>query len=363
MKYARILSAIAAFFFLLAVSTSAYAAEQEIRRWKKDGSYVTEKPRGQIIGETYKSLKYRGLGDQPRGDVIFVFYSDDPNFSEAEEFYAELQWAAAIRAYKEALERSKRDWVPAYAHYRIGQCYWYQGDTKNAVKWLEKLNKEMPENPFLGPALCYIGEIYIAMGQPNKAEKAIEKVRLNRELQDCWVERAQMLYGKLLIAKRDFRRAKAHLKSISSRLKYQSIRQQANFGLGECIEAEARAEKDPKLFEDAIKIYEDIAEAYNEETLGRAWAYIARCYYNIKEYENAYHYGLRAGLKYVDIDPALAAQGLYYAGKAFLALYHSTDDDDPKRMFYGSNIKIIRRILKSKLLGTRFGQLGLSELK
>ena len=75
--------------------------------------------------------------------------------------------------------------------------------------------------------------------------------------------------------------------------------------------------------------------------------------------------GLRAGLLSLTddyTDKALAAEGLFYAGKALLSLYLK-ESDSKKKKAYGTNIIYIRRLFETKLYGYPFAVRGLNELK
>lgn len=361
MRYLKYLPALVVVLAVLASSASALA-ETEVTRYLRDGSYTWENLEQEVTGEDAESITYRGLGKQNRGDIIFIEYKTNIDFNRGEEQFQRGEFRAAVQSYDKAIVNGKQFWVQPYGLFRIAQCYWYMAQHDKAIEAYEKLMKEQPNSPFLGQATCDMAEIHIYKSRFDKAEPLLKGVITNRKLQTCWIDRANYLTGRLLVAKKDFRAARSHINAVVRRMEYEDIKQNTRMLLGECYENEADINKDANAYKEAVKVYEEIANELNPLTLGRAQANIARCLFNIKDYENAYWYGLRAGLGYLDVDNALASEGLYYAGKAMLALYNSERDQEKKRAL-GGNIKLIRGILERKLFGLPFSVKGLNELK
>ena len=345
---------------------SVWGAEQEVHRWTKEGKHLFDPPPRNILTEDYATITYDRLGRQKRKDIIFIYYNNDIYYSEAEQYYENGEIQAALQAYKEAIKRSSQKWVPWYANFRIAYCYWNLGKNDDAIKHFTELNKQYPQNPFYPEVNCHLARLYIAKRKYDDAQKLLKEVTKKRnDFMACWVEQAEVTLGQIYIAKKDFRRAKTHYRGIGVRLTYVDMKSEAEFGLGMCFEEEARATKNAKLYSDAIKSYEGIVKKFKPNSLPRAYTYIARCYFNLGKYEEAYWVGLRAGLLSLTddyTDKALAAEGLFYAGKALLSLYLK-ESDSKKKKAYGTNIIYIRRLFETKLYGYPFAVRGLNELK
>jgi tetratricopeptide (TPR) repeat protein len=362
MKYTRYIPVIIAFLTVLLWSATALA-ETEVLRYQRDASNTWETKPEEITGEDFESITYRGLGKQNRGDIIFVDYNTNIDFNRGEEQFERGEFRAAVQSYEKAMEGGKQFWIQSYAMFRIATCYWSMAQYDKAIEWFDKLLKEQPNSPFLGQASCDLAEVHIFMSAFDKAEPILKAVYSNRKLQICWIDRANYLFGRLQVAKKDFRTARSHINAVVRRMEYEDIKQNTRMLLGECLETEAEQnKKDPNTYKEAVRVYEEIAAELNVKTLGRAQANIARCLYNIKDFENAYWYGLRAGLGYLDLDNGLAAEGLYYAGKAMLALYNGEKDSEKKKSL-GANIKLIRGIFERKLFGLPLTTKALNELK
>ncbi len=353
----------AAFAFLLVASWSATAvAEVGVSRYLRDGTIKWETKAEDITGEDFESITYAGLGKQNRGDIIFIDYKNNIEFNRGEDQFDGGEFRAAIQSYEKAMEGGKQFWVQPYSMFRIAQSYWYMGQHDKAIEWYEKLLKEQPNSPFLGQASCELAENYIIKGKLDKAEPLLKTTYANRKLQVCWIDKANYLMGRMLVTKKDFRTARSHINGVVRRMEYEDIKQNTRMLLGECLETEAETSKDANAYKEAVKVYEEIAAELNVRTLGRAQANIARCLYNIKDFEKAYWYGLKAGLGYLDLDNGLASEGLYYAGISMLALYNAEKDPEKKRSL-GANIKLIRGIFERKLFGLPLTTKALADLK
>jgi tetratricopeptide (TPR) repeat protein len=361
MKTSKTLLTLLAFALIFAWAASALAAV-DVERYLKSGERTIEEKSEDITAEDFESVTYRGLGKQNRGDIVFVFYKSNVDFNKAEDQFYNGEYRAAIESYKKAGETGKEFWVANYSQFRIAKCYWYNNQPEKAKEYYEKLLKDHPTTPFLGEASCDLGTIYTFLKDFTKAEKILKDTVANRKLQTIWMDTANVLLGRVYSAMQDYRKAKSHFNGIVRRLEYEDQRQKCRISLAECLEAEAEANKDANAYKEAIKVYEEIVAEYNFQTLGRAYANIARCYYNLKDYQNAYWNGLRAGMHYLEVDPNLAAEGLYYAGRALLALYNESKDDETRRN-YGANIKLIRKIFETRLYGLPITAKALAELK
>ncbi len=347
---------------VLMISSSAQAGT-DILRWTKAGDYVLELDKN-VITEDYSTITYQGLGKQARNDIIFVYYNDDVFYKPAETAYDNGEWKAAIEGYKGSMERSRKEWVQWYARYRMGQCYWYIGDQKSAEEILLDLNNKYPKNPFFPQVNILLSEIYTYQKKFDAANKLLKDIITRRnEFMVCWVEKAEVMTGEIFIAQKDTRNAESHFKRIQPRLTYIELKNDAELGLGRCLEVKGETEKDPKAYRDAIKVYEGIIASYNPVSMPRCYAAIARCYYMIKEYESAFATGLRGGLLFIETQKPISAESLYYAGKALVALYHA-EKDETKKAAHATNIVLIRRLFEGRILfGQPYAVKGLDELK
>ncbi len=345
---------------LLSSLAPASAAETEVLRWTRDGDYVWETSRERIITEDYSSITYEGLGRQSRNDIIFVLYNNDLYYTAAEKRFNDGEYRAAIPEFKKALEKGRKEWVQWYARFRLGQIYGFLGDAKTALKYYKELNEKYPKNPFYPQVNVNMARIYIIKGNFDAAQKLLKEViNRRRDFMVCWVEKAQIMLGNIYLFKRDFKAAERHFKSIEPRLTYKDLKMEARFGLGKCLEEKGRMNKDVRSVKAAIKVYENIASQYHPLSLIKAYAYIARCYYNLNDFEKAYWYGLRGGLLFLKEYPGTSAESLFYALKALYALYNAETDADKKK-FYGENIILIKRLFRSELFGQKFAVMGLN---
>ncbi len=166
----------------------------------------------------------------------------------------------------------------ASACFFAGECNYRAGRQAEAVKYLERVNKEFAASDVCGPALLRLGDAAAALQEWPRSERAFR----------TWLER----FGN------------------------QESWYQAQFGVGWALENQAKHER-------AIDAYRKVVAKHQGPTAARAQFQIGECLFAIKKYDDAAAELLKVDILYAY--PEWSAAGLYEAGRCFEELGKSAE--------------------------------------
>ncbi len=61
--------------------------------------------------------------------------------------------------------------------YKIGECFFYENDFRNAIKIFQKLIKDQPQSKLVPSSLFFLAECYIKLNEKDKAEDILFRLR------------------------------------------------------------------------------------------------------------------------------------------------------------------------------------------
>lgn len=194
--------------------------------------------------------------------------SADAHFFLAEALMQVERYQDAYLAYQKFMLTSPADDLAQRSLFRMGEAAFRQGNNTTGVRLLEIFARNNPDHKLLEYALPYLGELRLAKGEPQLAQKVFER---SLELHPS---------GEL-----------AH---------------RSRFGLARCLHQQG-------YFADAVRMYRFIAEADNSPLAGRAALQVAQIHLSDKAFEPARAYLEKALLSLEDT--ALLAEATYWLAR------------------------------------------------
>lgn len=245
-----------------------------------------------ILDETLLQVVYREKGKSAEktvdpDTVLRVEYRRMPALlDEGNAFLADDEIVSCLENYEEWIagilsgenKKDRQSWAPAYAMRRVLDINMTLGDLPAVVEAADKLIAERPDSRHVPGAFLAKAEALRLLGEDDQARKAISDFRdlIDRKaLSDLWrleAELAEILNDKSL--KGTARRDKLITVGTTAGAKYPVVRNRARVA-----EGESYIESNPKNFEKARAVFQEIADdpTADDATLAGAYTGLGDC--------------------------------------------------------------------------------------
>jgi TolA-binding protein len=305
---------------------------------------------------------------------------------KADAIYNQADYPAAIKVYKEALDKTEKPDMPAELvdkiHYSLAWAYLKSGEFREAIREFQKIVKQSTDKIIKVSALCQIGDTYQDSGEFDKAKEtydtilkdypdtsysdyvqyqlgltqlksgnydgaAIAFVALQRNYpQTKLLDDATYALGLAYFQRQDYNSSKEAFDKFRVEFADSNLKPQSMYLLGTSFFNLGK-------YTEAIEVFKEIVRLYsNDRDLTQKAEYeIADCYYQMGDEQEAMNRFKALRSKYPD--STLTAEIMWWLGE----YYYRRNDLELARRYFSS---LIQDFPKSSLIADSYYALGSS---
>jgi cellulose synthase operon protein C len=252
-----------------------------------------------VIYEWAWSLKESGQDDaaEVRFKELIEKYPNDPMSAEGhyylgQRLYAKEQWGAATASYAAAAKVATDPLLKERSLYRQGWAFYKAGQFRESTETFTDLLNQFPAGKFLPDALLMAGEGHFKLGQFDQALAAYEKARQRiieqnetesniTELSDRQIREIVFLHGGQSLSQlKRWDEGIAWFRELKERFPNSVYLPQTDYELGYALQQSGKDDE-------ALAVYEQVAESRRTEIGARARFMIGEIYFGRKDFAKA----------------------------------------------------------------------------